>query len=565
MLARLRPWATVYGWALALAAILLWPVSGSGYLLARDMVFTPHQPLDLAAVGASSAAPRAVPVDALVALAEQVVDGAVIARFAVLLPVVLAGVGAARLLRSASTAARLATCGFAIWNPYVIERLALGQWALLWGYAALPWLLDGIAHARPGRWAGRALALAAASITPTGGLVAAVTAVVTVTGLRRGRREIAATVGLAFAMQLPWLVPALISTASRTSDPAGVSAFAARAEHGGGALLTLLGGGGIWDADVVPGSRAGALPWVGIAVLGGAAVIGTRCLAELAGARLVRCVAALAAVGLFLALFADLPGGHAVLTGLMRHVPGAGLLRDGQKFVMPLVLLAALLAGAAVEVAVRRWRSAPAIGLLLVGSLAVPLVLLPDGAATLRPALRPVHYPAEWSAARSLVRGGDALSLPLGSYRSFPWAPGRTVYDPASRLLRVPTVIDDRLAVSGHLIAGEDRLAERVVAAVQAGPEAATRLAALGIRWVVVEHRTPGPVPVLMGLPLVRDGADVSIYRVPAAVAPARAAPARVAAILAADVIALLVLAVLVGAQALRRPRPAVRRAEEGT
>jgi hypothetical protein len=68
-----------------------------------------------------------------------------------------------------------------------------------------------------------------------------------------------------------------------------------------------------------------------------------------------------------------------------------------------------------------------------------------------------------------------------------------------------------------------------------------------------------------MGLPLVRDGADVSIYRVPAAVAPARAAPARVAAILAADVIALLVLAVLVGAQALRRPRPAVRRAEEGT
>ena len=103
--------------------MLLWPITGSGYLLARDMVFTPHQPLDLSAIGASSAAPRAVPVDALVALAEHVLDGAVVGRLAVLVPVLLAGLGAARMLGSHSLPARLATCGFAMWNPYVIERL----------------------------------------------------------------------------------------------------------------------------------------------------------------------------------------------------------------------------------------------------------------------------------------------------------------------------------------------------------------------------------------------------------------------------------------------------------
>jgi len=27
------------------------------------------------------------------------------------------------------------------WNPYVAERLIIGQWALLIGYAGLPWVL----------------------------------------------------------------------------------------------------------------------------------------------------------------------------------------------------------------------------------------------------------------------------------------------------------------------------------------------------------------------------------------------------------------------------------------
>lgn len=554
-IARVRCWPA-YGWAAALAVILLWPITGSGYLLARDMVFTPHQPLDLAAIGASSAAPRAVPVDALVALAEHLVDGAVVARIAVLVPVLFAGIGAARLLGTRSTAAQLATCGFAIWNPYVVERLALGQWALLWAYAALPWLLMAIARKQPGGWLRVVVPLAAASITPTGGLIAAVTAIVTVVGLRRSRRDIAVTTALALVMQLPWVVPGFVSTASRTSDPAGVAAFAARAEHGGGVLLTLFGGGGIWDADVVPGSRGGALPWLGLAVLAVAAFIGARRLVELRGRRLTGCLAALAALGLLLAALATLPGGHAVLTGLVRHVPGAGLLRDGQKFVLPLVLLAALLVGAAVDVAAARLRGRSWRGLLAVVSMALPLLLLPDAAATLRPALRPVHYPGDWAAARSLVRGGDALALPLGGYREFPWAPGRTVYDPASRLLRVPTVVDDRLAVAGHLIAGEDRRAEQVIAAATSGPAAARRLGALGIRWVLVEHRTAGPVPSLTGLQLVRAGVDVSVYRVPDAAPAPRIATGRVVGVVVADGLALgALLAALVLGGARRGSR----------
>src|SRR4051812_14916263 len=88
-------WLPVFGCAVTLAAVLLWPITRGGYLLGHDMVFTPRQPLGLAAIGVSSAAPRAVPLDALVALAERIMDGAVVGRLAVVLPLVGAGIGAA--------------------------------------------------------------------------------------------------------------------------------------------------------------------------------------------------------------------------------------------------------------------------------------------------------------------------------------------------------------------------------------------------------------------------------------------------------------------------------------
>src|SRR5207302_1902607 len=88
-------WHAVRGTALLLAGVLLWPLTRSGYLLGHDLVFTPCQPLDLPALGLSSAAPRAVPLDALVALAGRFLDGAVIGRLAVVLPLVAAGIGVA--------------------------------------------------------------------------------------------------------------------------------------------------------------------------------------------------------------------------------------------------------------------------------------------------------------------------------------------------------------------------------------------------------------------------------------------------------------------------------------
>ncbi|WP_375489755.1 hypothetical protein [uncultured Jatrophihabitans sp.] len=549
-------------WLLVLAGLLEWPITRRGYLLAHDMVFTPHQPLDAASFGISSAAPRAVPVDALVAMVEHVVDGAVVARVAVLVPLLGAGLGCAALLARASLAGRIAAATAGVWNPFVVERLAIGQWALLWSYAALPWLVLAFRDTRRRRsWAIGAVALAAAAITPTGALIGGATAVIMAAVGRPGRRALLGVMGLALAVQLPWLLPGLTSASAGTSDARAVAAFGPRAEHAGGSVLSLLGGGGIWDADVVPSSRGGPHAFVWLAVLVLAATFGWPRLRELLGARAVTGSAVAAAIGFVLAALPAVPGGGAVLRATIDAVPGAGLLRDSQKWLVPFVVLEASLIGAALDRAadlVRRRAGGAWPLTLLVIAAALPLVVLPDAPGTLRTPLRPVHYPRDWSAvARALASEPprDAVVLPFAAYRSFPWAPGRTVLDPAPRLLPVPTVVDDRLPVGGTVLRGENPRVRRVAAALASGPDLADALAAAHVGWVVVEHRTPGAVPALPGLQPVRHGADVSLYRVPGRVAPERRSGAVTAVVLGGDAVAALAVLAAIGYPLLRRRR----------
>lgn len=552
-------------WTLLVAVGLLSPLRRSGYPLGRDMVFTPHQPLTLDSIGLGTAAPRAVPLDALVALASRLVDGATLGRIVLLLPLLAAGCGAWRMLpvRATSTGwvrliAQVSTAGFAVWNPFVVERLALGQWALLWAYGALPWLVIVAGRLRSGgvsprTVSGAMLLLGASAITPSGGIIGA--AVLLCGGWRRRGRDVAILVLVAMIAQLPWLVPALSAPTGLTSDPGAVSAFAVRSERSGGVLGSLLGLGGIWDAGSTPHSRSGLLGYLTSAVVVAALVT---CIGVPVALRKVR-EESLARLGwsslggLLLAAFTLIPGGSAALRFLVRTVPGAGLLRDGQKWIMPLVVLAAVCIGMSLQQLVLLFRQgAPVLALL---GLVLPMLLLPDAIATVRPTLTPAHYPAGWyqaSAALRASRGrGDVLSLPFASYRSFDWVTATSVIDPAPRWLARPVLVDDRLVVGGRLLAGEDRRAAAVSALLVADEHVpvalAHDLAGAGVGYVWVETDTAGPaLPDLSALELVSSGQGVSLYRVPGDVAAARPDLGRRVAVIGADcVVALLMLAAL--------------------
>ncbi|MEU8661641.1 hypothetical protein AB0C31_33770, partial [Actinoplanes philippinensis] len=68
--------------ALIVTVLVLAPLAAPGYVLSYDMVFVPRQPLRWDLVLPSATLPRAVPLDALVSLATQVVPGWLLQRVA---------------------------------------------------------------------------------------------------------------------------------------------------------------------------------------------------------------------------------------------------------------------------------------------------------------------------------------------------------------------------------------------------------------------------------------------------------------------------------------------------
>ncbi len=161
-MARILPLIT----GLALGALALGPGLRRGFLLSYDMVFVPQPPLTAAALGVAGGPPRAVPSDAVVAVLARALPSDIVEKLVLLSIFMLACSGVAAMLRALPLPVRLAAGAFYSWNPYVAERLILGQWALLLGYAGLPWVISAIASGTEG-WRGAArlcLALVPAAI-----------------------------------------------------------------------------------------------------------------------------------------------------------------------------------------------------------------------------------------------------------------------------------------------------------------------------------------------------------------------------------------------------------------
>jgi hypothetical protein len=530
--------------ALAVGLLVTAPVLAPGFVLLRDMVFVPRQDLDLDALGLSGTLPRAVPIDSVMALLTVLVPGDLVQKAVLLGTVVAAVLGAARLVPAdergrGGTAAAVAGLVYG-WSPYLAERLLLGHWTLLLAYAALPWIAGATLRVRegvPGALPRLLLACAPAALTPTGAVLAGGVVVA-----MAGRRALVPAGGAVLALALPWIVAGALHPSGGASDPAGVAVFAARAEGWGGPLLSVLAGGGVWNAAAVPASRTSVLvPMVTVLFLVLAAV---GALAPGRSGDVSRRLLPLGVLGVVLSLAGALPGSATALQAVVESVPGGGLLRDAQKWVawwmLPLAVLAALGTRRLAALARRHLGSGPAAA--IVGTaLLLPVVAVPDLAWGVGGRLQPVDWPAAWQQVRDALADdpapGDVLALPAGVYRGFAWNDGRPQLDPAARWLSRTVVADDTLVVGQRTVSGEDPRA-------RAGLRAAGRpseLAGLGIGWVLVEHGTPGPpVPAeVTALPVAVDTPELTLYRVPGADRGPRAAPVRVGAVVAAHVVAL--------------------------
>ena len=565
-----RAWPAVVGLGLGLLA--LGPGLGRGFLLSYDMVAVPRQPFGAAMFGLSGGPARAVPSDAVLAALSRVVP-ADLAQKALLLAIfMLACAGAAALLPREPWFARLAAGVFYTWNPFVAERLIIGQWALLLGYAGLPWVLRA-AHdlGREPSWRGTGRLAVALLPAAVGGFAAmTISALVALPAAAFSARQPAArwragAIALAVigAASLPWLIPSLLRPVY--ADPAGVAAFAARADTPFGSAGSVLMLGGMWNARAVPAGYGGgwSVLWLAVVVTAAAGYV------LLGGRRRWPGLGTAALAGLAIAGLGLTGPGQDLLRAAQALWPGFAVLRDGQQFAAPLALAEALGVGLAAAWLARRpvpQRAArpacqpgphpgsatnqivgdtnqvvgvtnqvvgvtnqvvggtnqmvgegQAAGLMLaVCLLLAPVLLLPGLAWGAAGRLRPAQYPAGWLAAARLIdaspAAGTVLVLPWAGYRSPAWNGGRTMLDPWPRLVSRPVIWNDGPRVGPLQLRPDDPAARALDGVIRGGGPLTGALRAAGVRFVISDGGAGGVADRLPGATKVTVSPGLTVY-----------------------------------------------------
>ncbi|GAA2730201.1 hypothetical protein GCM10009867_01070 [Pedococcus aerophilus] len=526
-LAGLRPFALPLGVTLGLTAWVCagswgWSSSGAtggatggwgaGWFLYRDFVAVPEPRLGPQSLGVSGAAARAVPLDAVTTALALVVPTSVQQQLMLAGVLVLAGLGVAVLLRAHGTVAMACGAAVAVWNPYVAERLLLGQPPTLLAYSMAPWIVLAVRHPGP---AGRRLALVVlaalpAALTPFGGVVAAVVAVAAslATPARRTRGWLASVLVVAFLWCLPWLAAATTGPGV-VADRDGAIAFAVGADSPLGTVGSVLMLGGAWAPGARPSSRLDLLP-----VLASLAILLLAAAGVLAHARRGRRRAAVVLATLYagpvcVVLLLSTGPGLALFT-VAQDVPGVAIFRDTHRLLGLSALVCAVGVGLAAG-ALTRWfaarppaggrgpSAAPVFGAGLV-VLALTVLTVPDLPGLVARSYRPVAYPPSWQqvvdAVESTPGDGAVLVLPWQPFRNPAWAGGQPFLDPLPRALDrevlssfdLTVARDDRALVVG----GGDPAESRAWAAGRLDPAVLDRL---GISVVVEWQGTAGRLP----------------------------------------------------------------------
>jgi hypothetical protein len=536
---------------LVLGMLAIGPGLARGFLLSYDMVFVPRPPLTAALLGFTGGPARAVPSDLAVTLAGRLLPADLVQKAVLLLIFVMACSGGAALLasgwrgvtsRPAPVLACLVCGVFYTWNPFVAERLLIGQWALLLGYAGLPWVLREVC-AGPVRIRPVRLLLMMVPAAVGGFAAMAVTGLAVVpaaltrgAGPDRARRLMTVVAALAL-LSLPWVIPSLV-VGVRTS-PVGADLFAARADTPFGRVGSLILLSGIWNSQTVPRGYGGpaAFCWLLVVACG---LAGYLLLAR--AKRMCSGLGLAGLIGLAIAAIGVTSPTRAALRDLVAAWPGFAILRDGQQFVAALGLTEAVGLGALVGWLLERsgarasagpgrsgrQRTEPAAAVLAVLGILAPLLLLPGLAWGEAGRLRPVQYPADWLAARRLIDGnsrpGSVLLLPWAAYRRYPWNnDGEAVYDPWNELLSREVISNDGLQVGHRTLPQESAASIRLNRIVTAAGPLTGPLRAAGVRYVVVDAgpllRAPRGMLAadarLPGAQLVLASGDLVVFSLP--------------------------------------------------
>lgn len=443
----------LFAYTALLITAILWPLAFPGFLGLRDMVVLDSPALSISNFGVGDIPARNAPQDGFLAIIGTVFPASWFVRALLLACACFAAYSASACARNGSFWHKAAAITLILWNPFVIERFLQGHWSLV----IAAWLLPGIAIATSTRV--KLALLAACSITPTGLVLGFITAAWT--ARKSIRTQCALLLGTA-ALSIPWLIPSLQNPPSSF----GTTAFVARAESYVGTVGSLLGLGGMWNAQAVPTSRSAGFAIAGVLLF------------FLLVSFMPRREALLGFTGLALCLLLT----FGPTEWIVNTIPGASLFRDSQKL-MALMLPAMVLAAGRIQTsAIKNQVVLPALVIFL------SILQVPDAPYAMS-ALKPHAHQGPWKEYPGTTLNTDSRGLI--EYN------GTIMVDPWSKATNL--VASGELTVDSAVV---DPASTRYVEAVDAWDRGDTHfLSHQGITGVISESQYHSIAPATQGKP----------------------------------------------------------------
>jgi hypothetical protein len=485
------------------ALVILGPVLGPGVAVSYDMAWSPDPRWTPFVTGVDTPAPRAVPSDAVAVLVGQIV-GAGVAQSLILGGVLVAlGTGTAALAGEIGGVigplARCTAVVAGVWNPFVYERLMVGQWTIIAGLALLPWALLQVVRLARGDGSARSLAglTVAAGLGGANTLIMVLSAVVPslivlAVGRRRAtvRPALLTTVVVGAGMAAVWALPALAADADPSAGTSA-TAFVPQADSRLGVLGSIVSGGGLWNVAAHPQARMLLVNAGAAAVL---ALLGVVCVMSMPLGNARRALVAALGVPTTVVLLSITPALEPLWVTLVLGPPGGGILRDSHKFLGPWVIIASAGTGLiAHAVTSRGWRAAA--GLLTPLLLTLPVALTTYLAWGGLGRLSAVEVPADYRAAMAQLSAhahGDVGLLPWSQYRRYPWNEGRVSLTLAPRMMSRIVLFDDSLPLRSGTVSGESVRADEVSQRIAEGDSPVEALRLVGVDTIVLERTAAG-------------------------------------------------------------------------
>ena len=420
--------------------------------------------------------------------------------FAIFFP--LAAVGAAHLIPDFAKGSRhlpriLAGLFYAA-NPFVFERVVVGQVGVLLGYALLPFAvtsalrvsdMDGWQPLGAAGWWAAMTALSVHFLWIGGVVVLAVVVV------RMSEPRVlcwaAASIGTVAVLSAYLFFAQLGVARPVTVGATDVAAYATRSDPHLGLYGNVLGLYGFWrQGPKLPKDVVHVWPYLLAAILVVAAIGAFSALKDAERRPLAGVLLLAGTAGYFLALGTQGPTGP-LFRFLFDHVPLFQVMREPQKFLCLTALAYAVLFGWGAQQLLTWARQDRAMRVAITALVvALPLAYSPTFVNGLSGQVRGVTVPAGFAQADRLMGDGpeQVLVLPWHQYLGFPWSHG-VIANPAPVLFHRDVIVGDNVELPGVYstsTSSRSGYLQSRYAQGAAQSDFGSAVATVGVRYVVV-------------------------------------------------------------------------------